>query len=575
MLSLLHIENIAVIESADIQFDGGFNVLTGETGAGKSIVVDAIGAVLGGRTSRDLIRTGAKSALVSANFCALPDLSWFRENGHAPDEDGNVLLQREIRLDGKNICRINGRPLTLVQLRELGRQLLNIHGQHDGQQLLDPTCHLSYLDSYGMTEALCADFQETYQKVAQLKHQIASLKMNDAEKARRIDSLTYQINELERANLRPGEDEELTERKTLLRNAGKLMEAIDTAFFSLYGSDEKDGAISMVETAEDALRTGGRYSEELAEIGERLTELRFLMGDAAERIRDKREGLNVTPEELDELESRLDLIYRLRKKYGATVEDMLNYLAKCKAELEEIQYSSDKIEQLTKKLVGVLREAAVKGRKLSEERKKAAASLEQRIQKELAELDMPKVRFLVEFRPKEGSFHMDETGMDEVQFLMSANVGEDLKPIQKIASGGELARIMLALKNVLAENESITTLVFDEVDTGVSGRAASKVARKMADVARHKQVLTVTHLPQIAAMADVHFSVEKGERNGRTFTDVERLSVERRKEELARLTGGSVVTDALLHSAGELLTESENYRNESRNEKSGMKNPSR
>lgn len=560
MLSLLHIENIAVIESADIPFNSGFNVLTGETGAGKSIVVDAIGAVLGGRTSRDLIRTGAKSALVSANFCDLPQLKWFEENGYFPDEEGNLLLQREIRLDGKNLCRINGRPLSLTQLRDLGRQLLNIHGQHDGQQLLDPTCHLSYLDSYGELDALREDFSQTYQKVSQLKHQISSLKMNDAEKARRIDSLTYQINELERANLRPGEDEELAERKTLLRNAGKLMESIDTAFFSLFGSDEREGAIALVENAEDALRVGGRYSDDLAELSEKLTELRFVLTDSAERIRDKREGLNLSPAELDELESRLDLIYRLKKKYGATVGDMLEYLSKCKAELEEIQYSSDKIEQLTKILVGVLREAAVKGKKLSQERKKAAQSLETRIQKELADLDMPKVRFLVEFRAKEGSFHMDETGMDEVQFLMSANVGEDLKPIQKIASGGELARIMLALKNVLAENESIMTLVFDEVDTGVSGRAASKVARKMADVACHKQVLTVTHLPQIAAMADVHFSVEKGEKNGRTFTNVERLSIERRKEELARLTGGSVVTPALLRSAGELLAESEAYR---------------
>lgn len=559
MLSLLHIENIAVIESADISFNRGFNVLTGETGAGKSIVVDAIGAVLGGRTSRDLIRTGAKSALVSANFCELPALKWFEENDYHPDEDGNLLLQREIRLDGRNLCRINGRPLSLVQLRELGRQLLNIHGQHDGQQLLDSTCHLSYLDSYGMLDQLGADFRETYEKVAQLKHQIASLKMNEAEKARRIDSLTYQINELERANLHPGEDEELLERKTLLRNAGKLMEAIDTAFFALFGSDEKDGAISLLENAEDALRSGGRFSDELAEIGEKLTEMRFVVTDSAERIRDKREGLNLSPSELDELETRLDLIYRLRKKYGATVEDMLAYLAQCKSELEEIQYSSDKIEQLTQKLVGVLREAAIKGKKLSSERKKAAKSLEMRIQKELADLDMPKVRFMVEFRLKEGSFHMDESGMDEVQFLMSANTGEELKPIQKIASGGELARIMLALKNVLAENESISTLVFDEVDTGVSGRAASKVARKMADVARFKQVLTVTHLPQIAAMADVHFSVEKGERNGRTFTDVECLSTERRKEELARLTGGSVITPALLHSAGELLAESQMY----------------
>ena len=560
MLSLLHIENIAVIESADIQFDQGFNVLTGETGAGKSIVVDAIGAVLGGRTSRDLIRTGAKSALVSASFQDVPALDWFQDNGMGPDEDGALLLQREIRRDGKNLCRLNGRPITLAQLRELGRQLLNIHGQHDGQQLLDPACHLTYLDKYGELEAAAADYSQAFRKAAALKHQINGLRMDEAEKARRIDALTYQIEELERANLHPGEDEELAERRTLLRNAGKLMASIETAFVSLYGTEETDGAISMVEQAESALAHGGQYSDELGELGDKLTELRFLLSDVAERVQDKREGLDVTPDELDQLESRLDLIYRLRKKYGSTVEEMLDYLAKCKAELEEIQCSSDRIEQLTQMLVGALREAAARGKKLSQLRKQCARSLETRIQKELSDLDMPKVRFHVEFAPKPGAFHMDETGMDDVQFLMSANVGEALKPIHKIASGGELARIMLALKNVLAENELITTLVFDEVDTGVSGRAASKVARKMADVARRKQVLTVTHLPQIAAMADAHFSVEKGEKDGRTFTVVERLSVERRKEELARLTGGSVVTAATLESAGELLRESEAYR---------------
>ncbi|MCD8145879.1 MAG: DNA repair protein RecN [Clostridiales bacterium] len=566
MLSVLHIENIAVIESAEIQFDRGFNVLTGETGAGKSIVVDAIGAVLGGRTSRDLIRTGAKSALVSATFMDLPELDWFAENGVGPDEEGSLLLQRELRLDGKNLCRLNGRPVPLAQLRELGRQLLNIHGQHDGQQLLDPECHLSYLDSYGETSPLLADFQQAYHQVAALKKQISALQMDEAEKARRIDSLTYQIDELERANLKPGEDKELTERRNLLRNAGKLMDAIDTAFYALYGGDDRDGVISLVETAEEALRAGGRYSQELAALSDSLSELRYTLTDTAEQVQEKKEGLEISPHELDELESRLDLIYRLKKKYGATVEEMLAYLERSKQELEEIQYSSDRIEQLTRLLVGALREAAARGKKLTEARKERARSLEQRIQKELADLDMPKVRFQVQFTPKEGSFHMDETGMDQVQFLMSANVGEDLKPIHKIASGGELARIMLALKNVLAENESITTLVFDEIDTGVSGRAASKVARKMADVARRKQVLTVTHLPQIAAMADVHFSVEKGERDGRTYTDVERLTPQRRREELARLTGGSVVTPALLKSAGELLEQSEAYRKELRGE---------
>lgn len=560
MLSLLHIENIAVIESADIPFDRGFNVLTGETGAGKSIVVDAIGAVLGGRTSRDLIRTGAKSALVSASFRELPELEWFADNGLGPDENGELLLQRELRSDGRNVCRLNGRPITLPQLRELGRQLLNIHGQHDGQQLLDPTCHLSYLDRFAGLEGLGEEFARAYARAAALRRQIAALKLNEAEKERRIDALTYQIEELERAKLRPGEDEELAERRTLLRNAGKLMEGIETAYWSLYGGEEAQGALALLEGAEQALERVGSFSAELGELGGRLSELRYLLSDAAEQVADKRESLDVTPEELDLIETRLDLIYRLRKKYGSTVEEMLDYLARCKAELEEIQCADERIEKLTRQLVGALREAAEQGKKLSQQRRRWARTLEERIQAELSELDMPKVRFSVEFQPKAGAFHMDETGMDEVQFLMSANLGEALKPIQKIASGGELARIMLALKNVLSENELITTLVFDEVDTGVSGRAATKVARKMAQVARHKQVLTVTHLPQIAAMADVHFSVEKGERDGRTFTAVERLSEERRREELARLTGGSVVTSATLESAGELLRESCAYR---------------
>lgn len=560
MLAQLHIENIAVIESADIQFGGGFNVLTGETGAGKSIVVDAIDAVLGGRTSRDLIRTGAKYALVSAEFVNLPALSWFQENGMGPDENGSLLLSREIRPDGKNLCRLNGRPMTLVQLRTLGRQLLNIHGQHDGQQLLDPACHLSYLDGYGETAALLETYRASYGKVSQLKRQIVSLHMDDKEKARRTDSLRYQIAELEQANLRPGEDEELTARRTVLRNAGKLIDAVGAAYAALYGSDEQDGAASLVVEAEEQLRSVGRYGEAYASLAGQLAELRYTLDDLTEQVREQRDALEFSAGELDEVETRLDLIYRFRKKYGSSVTEMLAYLDRCKRELEEITYSGDRLEKLKKQLIAQVREAQEHAAALSKARRAAALSLQKRIEQELAELDMPRVRFQVEFTQKQGDFHMDETGMDEVQFLMSANVGEDLKPIQRIASGGELARIMLALKNVLAENEEITTLVFDEVDTGVSGRAASKVARKMADVARHKQVLTVTHLPQIAAMADVHFSVEKGERGGRTYTKLERLNREQRMQEIARLTSGSSVTDAALKGAGELLDESERYR---------------
>ncbi|BDF70833.1 DNA repair protein RecN [Oscillospiraceae bacterium] len=560
MLSLLHIENIAVIESADIQFDGGFNVLTGETGAGKSIVIDAIGAVMGERTSRDLIRTGATAARVEAVFTGLPGLPWFEENGMGPDGEGNLLLQREIQPDGKNICRLNGRLITVSQLRELGRQLLNIHGQHDGQQLLDERCHLAYLDSFGATEPLQAQFRAAFGVLSGLRREIASLQMDDAEKSRRIDSLNYQIRELERANLQPGEDEALTERRNLLRNAGKLIEAVEGAHLALSGDDDSAGAAALLAAAEQSLGAAAGMSADAAALLEKLAEVRCAADDVAEQVRDLRGQFDFEPGELDEIEARLDLIYRLRKKYGDTVEEMLSYLERCRGELDEIQYSSDTIARLEKKQAQALREAKGKAEALSTARRKAGEALQARIQRELEQLDMPKVQFRAEFSPKGGEPGMDETGLDEVQFLMSANVGEALKPIQKIASGGELARIMLALKNVLAENDQVTTLIFDEVDTGVSGRAAQKVAEKMADVALRKQVLCVTHLPQIAAMADTHFAVEKGESKGRTFTAVERLDRTRRREELARLTGGERPTPAMLEGAGELLDAAAAYK---------------
>ena len=560
MLSLLHIENIAVIESADIQFGAGFNALTGETGAGKSIVVDAIGAVVGGRTSREIIRTGAKSARVEANFTALPDLPWFAENGIAPDEDGNLLIQREIQSDGKNVCRLNGRLLTVSQLRELGRQILNIHGQHDGQQLLDESCHLSYLDSFGALGEQLSDYQSAYGTLGEIRREMSALRMDEAEKARRIDALHYQISELERANLQPGEDETLTERRKLLRNAGRLIEAVEETHRAISGDDDSAGAAALLSEAERALEGAASMSAQAASLLEQLVELRCAADDLADQVRDLRESFDFEPGELDEIEGRLDVIYRLRKKYGDSVEDMLSYLEKCRAELDQIQFADDTLARLEGVYAAALREAKEKAVLLSEKRHDAARALETRIQAELQQLDMPKGRFLVDFSEKEGDEGLDLTGMDQVQFLMSANVGEDPKPIQKIASGGELARIMLALKNVLAENELVTTLVFDEVDTGVSGRAAQKVAEKMADVAARKQVLCVTHLPQIAAMADVHFSVEKGVRKGRTFTAVEALDRPRRQQELARLAAGAHITPAALESAGELLDAAESYK---------------
>lgn len=559
MLSLLHIENIALIQSADIRFEPGYNVLTGETGAGKSIVIDSIGAVLGERTSRELIRTGAKSALVTAVFTQVPSLPWLEENGIAL-HDGEVLLQREIQGDGRNVCRVDGRLVTVAQLRELGRQLLNIHGQHDGQQLLDPASHLGYLDRCGGHTELLENYRTAYQAWNGLRKQIAALEMDEAERSRRVDTLNFQIRELERAQLRVGEDEELDQRRTLLRSAGKLMDALQAAEYALCGDDEGGGVCSLLADAEGELDSVSQFSTPLEELSRQVSELRSAADDAADTLRDLTREMEFSPGELDEVESRLDVLYRLKKKYGATVEEMLQYLDRCRKELDEIQYADDTIARLTKELDKARKEADRVAQTLSQQRRKAAEKLEKRVQEELRQLDMPKVRFQVEFASIENQWGLDETGMDQVQFLMSANVGEALKPIQKVASGGELARIMLALKNVLAQDDEIGTLVFDEVDTGVSGRAAQKVAEKMAQVARHKQVLCVTHLPQLAAMADTHFSMSKGEREGRTYTNLERLDRKQRREELARLIGGAAVTPALLESAEELLAQADAWR---------------
>lgn len=557
MLELLHIENIAVIEEADIQFHPGFNALTGETGAGKSIVIDAMGAVLGERTSRELIRTGAEKAFVSAEFSHVPaELPGLAETGVAPDEDGNLLLQREIGGDGKNACRANGRPITVAQLRRIGAELLNIHGQHDGQQLLDEEQHGAYLDRFGKTERTLSAYQKEYSAMTELKAQIKALKMDEAEKARRMDSLRFQISELERAELVPGEEEELAARRNILRNGEKYIGALSGADYCLSGDDECGGAVSRLREAEEAMSAVRNLGDDLSELYKRLEELRCEAYDLAEIIRDKRAEFDFSPAELDAVESRFDQLYRLKKKYGATVEDMLAYLDKCRAELDAIETADDTLILLEQKLKKAEKATLAAGAELTRVRSEAAKVLEGRIQRELRDLDMNKVRFAIEFTEKEPS----PDGCDTIRFLMSANVGEDLRPIARIASGGELARIMLALKNVLAEQESIGTLVFDEVDTGVSGRAAQKVAEKLAQVSRRKQVLCVTHLPQLAAMADTHFSVEKGERGGRTYTEVILLNREQRKAELARITGGSKVTEAFLESAGELLDEAETYR---------------
>lgn len=557
MLELLHIENIAIIEAADIEFAPGFNALTGETGAGKSIVIDSLSAVLGQRTSRELIRTGAEKAFVSAAFSGMaPELT--EELGIQPEADGTLLLQREIQTDGKNVCRVNGRPVTVGQLRALGARLLNIHGQHDGQQLLDEEQHIVYLDSFGRVESLAITYAEKYKNFTDIRRQIGALQMDEAEKARRVDTLQYQIEELRRAKLKSGEEEELTARRGMLRNAEKFLDAVAGADYALNGDDSGGGALSALRQAQDALGGVRHLDDAFGQLYERLGEAYSEVYDIAATVEDKRGELDVSPGELDRVESRMDLLYRLKKKYGATVEDMLDYQARCEAELAQIEDAGDTLARLEQALSKAEKEARQAAQALSDARKAAADRLTAQILTELQQLDMGKIRFAVDFAEKP----LDSDGMDTVRFLMSANVGEELRPIHKIASGGELARIMLAMKNVLSEQDHVGTMVFDEVDTGVSGRAAQKVAEKMARISRRKQVLCVTHLPQLAAMADTHFSVEKGERGGRTYTEVRRLDREQRRQELARLTGGSHVSQTMLDGAEELLVQAEKFRAE-------------
>jgi len=547
VLSLLHIENIAVIESADISFDNGFNILTGETGAGKSIVIDAISAILGQRAYRDMIRTGAVKASVRAVFVDVPELEWFAQNG--VEYDPEVVIQRDIYLDGKNICRVNGTLVSVMILHKLGIQLINIHGQHDSASLFDENNHLQFLDAFADNEALRMEYAEKYRALSELRCEIDRLTMDEGEKLRRMETLRYQIAEIEKAELEAGEDEALEDRRKVLQNAEKLSDGMNAAVDCLYGSDDTDGAASLLAEAERELARLSRYTDSFAELHERVADLMYQVQDAAEEVRDARDSLSYSADELEQIESRLDVIHRLRRKYGATCEDILQYLSNAKEELDQIEFADDHLERLRGKCEKAEKAAWDSAIALRSNRQKAAVRLSGRILEELTQLDMPRVQFSCEFEEND----LSSNGADAVAFYMSANAGEALKPMSKVASGGELARIMLAMKNVLAEKDQVNTLIFDEVDTGVSGRAAQKVAEKLKSVAMHKQVLCVTHLPQLAALSDTHLLIAKGERDGRTYTTVTKLDIEGRKRELARIIGGANITETTLKSAEEML----------------------
>lgn len=555
MLSELYIENIAVIEKAGIQFRKGLNILTGETGAGKSIVIDSIHAVLGERTSRDLVRTGAKSAFVSASFDELPDtvLEKAREYGFEP-EDGGLLLQRTISAEGKSSCRVNGRPTSVSVLRDLGRLLLSIHGQHDTYELLSPELHLAYVDRMGETELLLEDYRKEYREMEHCRKEWEKLQMDETNKARRIDLLQYQIQELEAAQLHPGEQEELAARKTLYGNSEKVSASLGEARACLEGGEEGGGAVSEVQSAAAALQEAARFLPTLSETAERLQTLSYDLQDCQEMLRDASSQLDYDPAQLEEIEERLDLLYRLGLKYGGTEEAMLEYLEKCQAELETITLSEEHAARFAEAYQKARKKAKQHAAVLSEKRREAGKVLAGRVQEELKLLDMPNVRFEVE----QTSCELSPDGADKLQFLVSTNPGEPPKPIAKIASGGELSRIMLALKTVLSNQDIVETMIFDEVDAGIGGSAAGKVGKKLKEVSRSRQVICVTHSAQIAAMAETQFRIEKKVLENRTFTDVHLLSHEERQKEIARMIGGTDVTELTMRNAEEMLCLAQN-----------------
>lgn len=551
MLSLLHIENIAVIEQADISFDKGFNVLTGETGAGKSIVIDAISAILGQRAYRDMIRTGTNKASVRAVFTKVPNFPWFEENGVEYDEE--TVIQRDIFLDGKNVCRVNGTLVTVAILHKLGIQLINIHGQHDSASLFDEENHLRFLDAFADNGALLADYREKFAAVSELRRQIDRMTMDEGEKLRRMETLKYQIAEIEKADLKSGEDEVLEQRRKLLQNSEKLSQGLEEASEALLGGDDSDGAAALLAQAAYALSRIARYSDDYTGFQERLTDLKYQVQDIADEVRDSLDELSYSADELETIEARLDIIHRLRRKYGADCHEILAYLDKAQKELDEIEFADDRVEQLKKKLAKQEKQAWDAALALRKNRQEQGTVMAEKILSELSQLDMPRVQFQCRFRETE----LTSEGADAVAFYLSANAGEDLKPLSKVASGGELARIMLSMKNVLAEKDAVDTLIFDEVDTGVSGRAAQRIAEKLKSLAKHKQVLCVTHLPQLAALADTHMLIAKSEHDGRTYTTVTPLDRKGRAMELARIIGGTHITETTLKSAEEMLSAGE------------------
>lgn len=552
MLKFLHIENIAVIERSDIEFSAGFNVLTGETGAGKSIVIDAINAVLGERTSKELIRAGCDTAEVSAVFGELDNATAaaLSDAGVTPDDDGNIVIRRRLSAAGKGLIKLNDRPVTATELKEIGKHLVNIHGQHDNQALLDPERHLDFIDAVADDDPIKGKYYAEFRELNRIRKELAATETDEDEKRRRVGLLKYQINELESAGIKPGEYEKLQKKLAIARNYQKTAEALSRAYSALKGDDEFDGAVSLLTDAEKSLSS--LHNDEWDKKSSALADAAAAAEDVSAALYDFLENAELAGIDPDEINSRLETLDKLKAKYGNSEEEMLEFLEKARTELNDTEFSDKKAAELSTLLDDATERLIALADELTAARKKAAAEFEKQVCDILSYLNMPDVRFTVKF--SKGRY--TKRGCDTAEFMISANRGESVKPLCKIASGGELSRVMLAIKSVLLGRDPVGTMIFDEIDTGISGYTAGKVGTQLKKVAENRQVICVTHLAQIAAMADTHLLIEKKAEKDRTFTSVSPLSYEQRINEIARIMSGVQMTENLYNSAKELLDRS-------------------
>lgn len=551
MLSRLYIENIAVIEQVDCELENGFNALTGETGAGKSIIIDSINAVLGGRTSRDLIRTGADKAFVSAQFENVGESALAAAQEYGIDaDDGILMLSRELREDGKNQCRINGRPVTVSALKEIGKYLINIHGQHETTALLNPDTHISYVDALAENSILLQNYKAIYNEYRQIRAEIVKLEANEKDKQNKADMLRYRIDELSNADLKDGEAAELTEKRSVYLNFENIRRSLSAAVAALRGDEDSSGACEAVSFACEETGTVSGSFPPAANLSKRLSELSYELDDIADSLRTELSSLEFDPDELEMAENRLAVLEKIIKRYGSE-KAAIDYLEEAIAELDALDNSELIRSELEEKRIDTLKRLEHAAKLITDSRLRAANIFTKRVEDELAFLDMPSVALSV----KAEQTNLTENGCDKIEFLICTNVGEAAKPLAKIASGGELSRIMLAFKNVLADKDNVDTLIFDEIDTGISGKAAQKVAQKLYEASSSRQIICVTHLAQIAARANSQLFISKQIENGKTSTSVRTLNFDERKREIARIISGDSITDAVLQTAAQMLSE--------------------